>query len=313
VIRVATPSDMLLLVLLAAIYGSAFTAIKIAVPELGPFGLVLARVLVGFAVLLPYALARGWTWPSSRSSWSLLGFLCAFNLIIPFFLVSWSQQHINASLMALLMGAGPLFGLLMSHATTTDDRLSCPKVAGVAVGFAGVALVLGVDAFTGLSGGNIEARLAQAAALLASACYAVSGVFVRRITDLPSHQLASLVLGFGSVAMLAATPLLMPDIIDVTTRLSPDAILATLYLGAITTGGAYMLRYRLIRTVGMSYFGLSIYLVPVFGVAIAAVWLSEPIPLSLLAGLGLILGGLAVARLRSGRIQATEREAPIQE
>ncbi len=312
-IRIATPSDMLLLVLLAAIYGSAFTAIKIAVPELGPFGLVLARVLVGFAVLLPYALARGWTWPSSRSSWALLGFLCAFNLIIPFFLVSWSQQHINASLMALLMGAGPLFGLLMSHATTTDDRLSGPKVAGVAVGFAGVALVLGVDAFTGLSGGSIEARLAQAAALLASACYAVSGVFVRRITDLPSHQLASLVLGFGSVAMLVATPLLMPDIIDVTTRLSPDAILATLYLGAITTGGAYILRYRLIRTVGMSYFGLSIYLVPVFGVAIAAVWLSEPIPLSLLAGLGLILGGLAVARLRSGQNQATEREAPIQE
>lgn len=312
-IRTATLSDTLLLILLAAIYGSAFTAIKIAVPELGPFGLVLARVLVGFAVLLPYALARGWIWPSSRSSWGLLGFLCAFNLIIPFFLVSWSQQHINASLMALLMGAGPLFGLLMSHVATKDDRLSGPKVAGVAVGFAGIALVLGVDAFTGLSGGDMEVRLAQAAALLASACYAVSGVFVRRITDLPSHQLASLVLGFGSLVMLTVTPFVTPDIFDVAASLSREAVLATLYLGALTTGGAYMLRYRLIRTVGMSYFGLSIYLVPVFGVAIAAVWLSEPIPLSLLAGLGLILGGLAVARLNSRKIQATEREAPIQE
>lgn len=312
-IRTATLSDTLLLIVLAAIYGSAFTAIKIAVPELGPFGLVLARVLVGFGVLLPFALARGWIWPSSRSSWGLLGFLCAFNLIIPFFLVSWSQQHINASLMALLMGAGPLFGLLVSHVTTNDDRLSGPKVAGVAVGFAGITLVLGVDAFTGLSGGDMQVRLAQAAALLASACYAVSGVFVRRITDLPSHQLASLVLGFGSLAMLAATPFLMPDIFDVAASLSRDALFATLYLGALTTGGAYMLRYRLIRTVGMSYFGLSIYLVPVFGVAIAALWLSEPIPLSLLAGLGLILGGLAVARLSSRKIQATEREAPIQE
>jgi drug/metabolite transporter (DMT)-like permease len=313
VIRPATFTDILLLILLAAIYGSAFTAIKIAVPELGPFGLVLARVLIGFAVLLPYALARGWVWPSRRSSWALLAFLCAFNLIIPFFLVTWAQQHINASLMALLMGAGPLFGLLMSHVATRDDKLSGPKLAGVAIGFLGVAVVLGIDAFTGLSGGNFEARLAQAAALVASACYAVSGVFVRRITDVPPHQLASLVLGFASLLLVLATPVLAPDIVMIVSGLSRDALIAMLYLGAVTTGGAYILRYTLIRTVGMSYFGLSIYLVPVFGVGIAAFWLSEPVPLSLLAGLALILMGLGVARLKRRGEAATEREAPIRE
>jgi drug/metabolite transporter (DMT)-like permease len=312
-IRTATLPDIVLLILLAAIYGSAFTAMKIAVPELGPFGLVLARVMIGFAVLLPFALAKGWNWPPSPASWALLGFLCAFNLIVPFFLVSWSQQHINASLMALLMGAGPLFGLLMSHIATQDDRLSGPKLAGVAIGFAGVALVLGVDAVTGLSGSSVEARLAQLAALLASACYAVSGVFVRRTTDLPPHQLATLVLGLGALVMVAATPLLLPDIVSIGERLSRDAMIATLYLGAVTTGGAYLLRYKLIRTVGMSYFGLSIYLVPVFGVAIAALWLSEPVPLSLLAGLGLILAGLAVARLQTRDTATIEREAPIRE
>lgn len=311
-IRKATPLDLVLLVSLAAIYGSAFSAIKIAVPELEPFGLVLARVIIGCLVLLPFALARGWRWPSSRSAWTLVAFLAAFNLIIPFFLISWAQQHINASLMALLMGAGPLFGLLASHVATRDDRLSAAKLAGVAIGFAGIAIVLGVDAFAGLSGGTSEVRLAQAAALLASGCYAASGVFVRRTTDLSPHQLAALVLGMGSIVLLVAAPFLLPDAVSRMTGLSTQALVASLYLGAVTTGGAYILRYHLIRTVGMSFFGLSIYLVPVFGIAISAFYLGERITLSLLIGLVLICAGLAVARFARGD-RTTEREASTQE
>ena len=297
VIRSATPTDIFLLVFLAAIYGSAFTALKIAVPALGPFALVLARVIIGFAVLLPYALARGWFWPSRASSWLLLVVLCLFNLVVPFFLVSWAQQHLNASLMALLMGAGPLFGLLVSHVATTDDRLSGPKLLGVAIGFAGIALVLGVDALVGLSGGGFEVRMAQAAALSASALYALSGVLVRRIDDLPPQNLACLVLGMGLIVLLAMAPVYLPDP-AVFVALDTQQLVATLYLGAVTTGGAYILRYHLIRTVGMSYFGLSIYMVPVFGVAIAALWLREPLPISLIGGLVLILSGMAVARLK---------------
>ena len=309
-LRQATLTDVLLLALLAALYGSAFSAIKLAVPEIGPFGLVVARVVIGFAILLPYAVRIGWVWPGSKTSWALIIVLCIFNLILPFFLVSWAQQHLNASLMALLMGAGPLFGLIMSHVATRDDRLSANKLLGVAIGFAGIAIVIGVDALSGLSGGDMDRRLAQAAALLASASYAVSGVFVRRITDVPSQQLACLVLGMASVVLLVAMPVLAPDALDRLAHISTPALWATLYLGALVTGAAYILRYHLIRTVGMSYFGLSIYLVPVFGIAIAAVGLGEPIGRSLIVGLGLILCGMAVARLSPRRARATEREAP---
>ncbi|MFK7792598.1 MAG: DMT family transporter [Devosiaceae bacterium] len=297
-IRKATPTDLALLLLLAAAYGSAFTGIKIAVPQIGPFGLVLVRILIGVAVLLPYAFMRGWTWPTKRSSWQLIGVLCVFNLILPFFLVSWSQLHLNASLMALIMGAGPFFGLLVSHMATQDDRLSVPKLAGVVIGFVGITIVLGIDALIGLSGGGLEVRLAQGAALLASFCYACSGVLVRKIDDVPSHQLASLVLGIGAVAMLTATPFLAPDILERAASVDRSGWLAIVYLGAITTGGAYILRYTLIRAVGMSFFGLSIYLVPVFGVGIAALWLAEPLHPSLLIGLVLILIGMGVARLK---------------
>ena len=305
-IRPATPLDIALLIFLAAIYGSAFSAIKIAVPAIGPFGLVLARVLIGFAVLLPYALARGWVWPQTGRTWRLLLVLLAFNLIVPFFLVSWAQLHLNASLMALIMGAGPFFGLMVSHLATLDDRFSTRKLVGVGFGFAGLVVVLGIDALTGFSGESIAVRLAQGAALLASACYAASGVMVRRIDDVPPHQLASLVLGSSCLVMLAATPILMPDAVELFATLDRPVLLAIAYLGAVATGGAYILRYHLIRTVGMSYFGLSIYLVPVFGMAAGAVMLSEPVPLSMIAGLMLILIGLAVAR-RSPRTNDTDK------
>ena len=308
-IRTATPSDMVLLICLAAIYGSAFTAIKIAVPTIGPFGLVVARVVIGFVLLLPFAFMRGWVWPSSSRTWLLLVVLCVFNLLVPIFLISWAQQYLNASLMALIMGAGPFFGLVFSHVATRDDRLTGPKIAGVVMGFLGIALVLGVDAFAGLSGGSMEARLAQAAALLASVCYAGSGILVRQIDDVPPHQMASLVLGLGSIVMLAAIPVLEPGLLSLYAALDREALAATIYLGAVTTASAFILRYHLIQTVGMGYFGLSIYLVPVFGVAIAALWLSEPITPSLSAGLGLIMLGLAVARRKAFRIGPIGREA----
>lgn len=308
-IRTATPADIALMILLAAIYGSAFTAIKIAVPQIGPFGLVLARTLIGFLVLVPYALWRGWVWPQGRRNWLMVGILCVFNLVLPFFLVSWAQQHLNASLMALLMGAGPFFGVLISHFATQDERLSVVKVAGVALGFAGILVVLGVDALTGLSGGSVQVRLAQGAALVASLCYACSGILVRRVEGIPPHQIACLVLGFGCMGLLAATPLLAPDVLNRFASVERDVLLAILYLGAITTGGAYILRYTLIRAVGMSYFVLSIYLVPVFGIAIGAIWLSEPIHVSLLVGLVLVLAGLAVARLKLPGKAPIEREA----
>lgn len=284
-----------MLIALAAIYGSAFTAIKIAVPEVGVYGLVLARVVIATLVLLPYALWRGWQWPTSVRTWKLLALLCFFNLLLPFALVSWAQLNINASLMALLMGAGPLFGLIFSHIATRDDRITLPKLIGVALGFIGVAVVVGVQAYDSTP----QALLAQGAALLASVCYAASGLVVRQIDDMQPTRLATIVLAMGGVALLAGAPFALESPLETVSNLEMHVVLAVLYLGIITTGLAYIIRYRMIRAVGMSYFALSINLVPVFGIAIAALILLEPLSLSLFVGLACILGGLLIARLGS--------------
>lgn len=290
-----TPSllDLFSLVALAAIYGSAFTAIKIAVPEVGVYALVLIRVVVATLVLLPYAAWRGWQWPTTARTWTMLGLLCIFNLLLPFALVSWAQLSINASLMALLMGAGPLFGLVFSHLATRDDRITLPKLLGVAVGFIGVALVVGIQAFDSTT----QALLAQGAALLASISYAASGLIVRQIEDIQPTRMATIVLGMGSIALLAGAPFALNSPLETLANLEFHVVLTVLYLGVITTGLAYIIRYRMIRAIGMSYFALSINLVPVFGITIAALTLSEPLSFSLLAGLVFILGGLMIARL----------------
>lgn len=281
------------MIALAAIYGSAFTAIKVAVPEVGVYGLVLARVTIATLVLLPYAIWRGWQWPTSVRTWKLLALLCIFNLLLPFALVSWAQLNINASLMALLMGAGPLFGLVFSHVATRDDRITRSKLVGVALGFVGVALVVGVQAFESTQ----QALLAQVAALIASMCYAASGLIVRHINDIQPTRLATIVLAMGSVVLLIGAPFVLDTPLETVMKLDISILLSVLYLGVITTGLAYIVRYRMIRAVGMSYFALSINLVPVFGIAIAALILAEPLSMSLFAGLACILGGLWIARL----------------
>lgn len=295
-LRKPTLLDLILLIALAAIYGSAFTAIKITVPEVGVYGLVLARVTIATLILVPYAVWRGWQWPQDAQTWKLLALLCIFNLLLPFALVSWAQLNINASLMALLMGAGPLFGLIFSHLATRDDRITTPKLIGVILGFIGVALVVGVQAFDSTP----QALLAQGAALLASICYAASGLIVRRIEGIQPTRLATIVLAMGSLVLLAGAPFALESPLETLANLDMHIVLTVLYLGIITTGLAYIVRYRLIRAVGMSYFALSINLVPVFGIAAAALILSEPLSISLLAGLVCILGGLLIARLGSG-------------
>lgn len=294
-LRTPTLFDLFWLIALAAIYGSAFSAIKIAVPEVGVYGLVLARVVIATLVLMPYAVWRGWQWPTSAQTWKLLSLLCVFNLLLPFALVSWAQLNINASLMALLMGAGPLFGLVFSHIATKDDRITPAKLIGVALGFVGVAVVVGVQAYESTS----QALLAQAAALLASVCYAASGLVVRRIEGIQPTRLATIILAMGSVALLAGAPFALDEPLETLSSLDLSVVLTVLYLGIVTTGVAYIVRYRMIRAVGMSYFALSINLVPVFGIAIAALILSEPLSLSLIVGLGCILGGLLIARFGS--------------
>lgn len=290
-IRRPKPLDIGLIVSLAAIWGSAFLAMKVAVPETGPVWLVAIRVLTGFLVLVPWALYRGLVWPRSGRQWGLIAAITALNVVVPFSLIAWGQQFIDAGVTALLMGTGPFAALIISHFTTTDDRMTATKLIAVCFGFSGVALVVGQSAFSGL-GAHLWGMLA---ALTGSLCYVASGTLIRRVEGIPPTRLSALVFGLAALPMVPAALFLAPWPQEV----SATVWAALIYLGVMPTGIAYILRYHLVRTVGLSYFALGMNLIPVFGVLFGAAILGEPLTVWILAALVLIVTGMSISRLGS--------------
>ncbi|TLP48826.1 DMT family transporter [Cohaesibacter sp. CAU 1516] len=289
-IRKPTPLDLSGLLFLTIVWASAFIAIKVAVPQTGPFWLAAIRVCIGFAVLLPWALYRGLMLPKSLKSWSFLLVVSLLNVAVPFLLISWAELTISAGVTSLLLGTGPLLALILSHLTTHDDKINLPKLIGISFGFTGIALVVGRGALADLGNGHI---LAQIAVLGASLCYALSGAMIRKITDIPPTRLATIILGMASVELvLLASIQGMPDFaaIDGTSWLS------LIYLGLLPTGVATIMRYRLIGTIGASFFALGMNLIPIFGVLMGAVLLSEEVALTTWAALALIVLGLFAAK-----------------
>lgn len=287
-LRAPTRLDMTLMLMTALIWASAFVAIRFAVPETGPIWLAAIRVGLGFLVLLPYAIWRGMVWPSSRRQWTLIGGMAVLNIVIPFSLISWAGKTLDAGVLSLLMGVGPFLALIGSHIMTDDDRLTPRKLISVILGFAGILIVVGPSALAGLGAGSLEAKLA---ALGASLCYVTAGLLIRKI-EMPPVRLACLALGLGTAALI---PIALITSGAPPSGLGGATVAALVYLGVFPTGLAYIMRFHLIRTIGYSRFSLSINLIPVFGVALGVLILGEPLSLSLVAALALVLAGLFVA------------------
>ena len=290
------PADFVLLVLTAAIWAGAFVGIKIAVPTLGPVGVAAARAAIGFAVLLPFALAQGLPRPQRPGDWGLLLLMGSLNISLPFFLISWAEQTVSAGVASLFMGVGPFFAIVGAHYFNEGDQLTPRRWLGVIIGFSGLLLLLGFDTLRDAASGVLPAQLALLGACL---CYVTSGLLVRRIA-LPPLALATYALAIATVTLVPIQMLTQPPM----GTLTRDVALAVAYLGLIPTGLAYLLRFHLIRTVGYATFALSINLIPVFGVLLGALILRErPEPTTLLA-LALVLTGLSVARTAPPRERA---------
>ena len=289
-IRKPTPVDLSLVFLLALVWASAFLVIKLVVVDTGPLWLATIRVIVGFLVLLPFALYKGVVWPKTHREWKLVLLVMALNVIAPFFLISWAETKIDAGMTSMLMGVGPFLAILGSHFTTDDDRLSKNKLIGAIFGFSGILILVGWDAARGL-GDNL---LGQGAAILGSAGYVTSGLIIRRLgKGFPPIQLSALILGLATISLLFITIVLkgLPPV-----NYSSNTWMGLLYLGIFPTALGYILRYHLIQTIGMTAFSTGLNLIPVFGVILGFLFLGEELSLNLIASLMLIVTGLFIIR-----------------
>jgi len=300
-IRKANFADLCLLIFCALLWGSAFMMMKIAVVEVPPLTVATGRVFVGAIALLGYTLIRGRRFPTDLHTWCLLFTVGILGSGIPFFLITWSEQVIDSGMAAILMSTSPIFALLFAHFFTSDDKFTWYKLIGIVMGFCGVVIVIGVDVFYGL-GDNLVPQLAT---ILASFCYVMTGVIIRKIHNVKPDMLVACSLLMACVLMVP-----MSLVIDQPWTLwyggeipGTGALAAIVYLGIIPTAFAFYLRARIMVTVGYTYFSMVGYLVPVFGVIFGALFLDEVVGIQVLIALSLILCGIGIAQLKPGNIE----------
>jgi drug/metabolite transporter (DMT)-like permease len=308
--------DMFKLLLLAGIWGASFLLIRIAAPVLGAAGLVTARMLIASSALWLYARATGGALPTLRSTRRTYLTLAALNSAVPLTLEAFAVVHLSASLAAILAATTPLFTALAA-ALWLRERLTIRITAGLLLGMAGVATIVGWSelSFTG------GAALGLGAALLSAVLYAVNGIYIKAVVrDTPA---LSLTIGQELVAGLLLLPLALAA--PPSGTLSAPVVVATVTLALVMTAGGTLLYFDLIARLGPTQTQSVSFLVPGVAVLLGVLLLDEPLTAGMVVGLVLVLASVMLvtdvgdgarrrlgARLfrRSAQVGA-ERRAPV--
>jgi drug/metabolite transporter (DMT)-like permease len=277
--------DLGALILLAALWGASYIFIRVAVPALGPFVLMGARVALASGALALYAviLARGM--PKFRSRWKEFLIVGATNSAIPFTLIAAAEIELTASLAAILNSTTALFVAVVA-AVWIGESLTVKKVVGLLLGFTGVVVLVGWDPVP-LNGAVL---LAVGAMLAASLSYAVGGVYVKR-TFAGVSPLA-MTIGQQGAAAAILLPLAAASLPGEAPPL--PAALSALALALLCTAVAYLLYFRLIENVGPTKTLAVTFLIPVFGLLFGVVLLGEPVGLGTIVGFAIISYGVAL-------------------
>lgn len=272
------------LVLLGALWGVSYLFIRVAVPELGPFVLMGARVSLAVLALTLYAAAIG-RLPKFRGRVRQFLILGTVNSAIPFSLIAAAEIEIPASLAAILNATTALFVAVVA-AFWIGENLTVMKVAGLLLGIVGVAVLVGFPAVP-LTGAVL---LAVGAMLAASLSYAVGGVYAKKTFE----GVPSLTMAIGQQSGAAA--ILLPLAAATTTNRAPStaAVIAVLSIALLSTAVAYLLYFYLIRSAGPTKTLTVTFLIPAFGLFFGVVFLDEPFGLGTFVGLGLILASVAL-------------------
>jgi drug/metabolite transporter (DMT)-like permease len=282
-------SDYLLLLMLGLTWGASFLLIKIAIATIPPLTVAAGRILIG-AIALGVVGWRRASFPTGTAAWSKLLFMGAIGTVLPFALINWGETRIDSGLAAILMSAVPFCTLLLAHIFQHDEPLTPGKLAGVGLGVTGIVVLIGPSALSGVG----EHVVAELAVLAATLCYAANSIVARRLSGVPADVAAA---GMLATASLIAVPLSLA--VDQPWRLEPSALslLALLALGLLSTALGYLLAFKIIARAGAGFSSFNNFLVPVFGVFWGVLLLGEQPQPWALAGLAIVLAGLAAPRL----------------
>jgi drug/metabolite transporter (DMT)-like permease len=281
--------DWLILLVLAVIWGGAFFFIGVAVRHVQPLTYVWLRLTIGSAALWSYMVLRREPVALPRQVWGSILLLAILNNALPFALFGWGQTHIASGLASILNATTPIWGVVVAHFLTRDERMTPRKIAGVLLGFAGVAAMIGPSLLSSMG----SSGLAELACVAASLSYALAAVWARRFKRLGISPF-SVTTGQLTAGALVMLPVSMIVDRPWTHALPPASAWAAIAALAIfCTAFGYVLYFRLIEHAGATNALLVTLLVPPVAIVLGALFLGETLAPQDFAGLGLIALGLA--------------------
>ncbi|MBB5518185.1 DMT family transporter [Amphiplicatus metriothermophilus] len=302
--------DWLLLTVLVCIGGSSFAMIRGAVETIPPAAVSAGRLWVGAALMFavmrlagrrfPPLLARTPKGARLHRAWAYMLAVSAIGYAMPFLIFPWAQQYVESGLAGIYMAFMPIWTLALAS-LFADERLTPGKLAGFALGFTGVMILLGPGALRGVFASDM---IAQAGLLLATFGYAASAVIARRAPAIRPRVFAA---GTALGAAIMTTPVLFFTDLELEAW-SATSILCVVGLGVGPTGLAGLIIIILIKRAGAGFMALANYLVPVMAVLFGAVLFGERLAPQAFVALGVILSGVALSRRRPRRRPALAGE-----
>ena len=286
--------DYLLLILLALIWASAFFNIKIATYSFGPITIAFLRVFFGAipVLLLCYykkikieAFSKDWHW------FAMIGFI---NLVAPFFLIAYGVQSVQSNLAAILMSTTPLSSTVLGHFYTKNEKFNFIKTIGILIGFSGILYLFSDNILI-----NENNFFSAILILLGSTCYVIGGVLTLKISKKKNENVTGSILVW---AVLILIPIV--SIIEQPWNVSPrlDSSISVIYLGLVSTGIAWLLRFRILVNNGLIFQSQVSYLIPIFGTILSYIFLKELITFKVLISLIAVSVGIYFVRKADNKI-----------
>ena len=286
--------DYILLTTLALIWASAFFNIKIATYSFGPITIAFLRVFFGAipVLLLCYykqikieAFSKDWHW------FAMIGFI---NLVAPFFLIAYGVKSVQSNLAAILMSTTPLSSTILGHFYTKNEKFNFAKTIGILIGFAGIVYLFSDNIL--IDENNF---LSAILILVGSTCYVIGGVLTLKISKKKNENVT------GSI-LIWATLILFPLMCMLETPWentpSLNSTMSVIYLGIVPTGVAWLLRFKILKKNGLIFQSQVSYLIPIFGIILGYIFLSELITYKVLISLLAVVVGIYFVRKADTKI-----------
>lgn len=281
-----------MLILLSAIWGSAFFAIKISVETINPITVASLRLIIGSIILFLYFKYKDLKFIYSKKiifQIFLIGFIGNF---IPFSLISWSEMYIQSNTAGLLLSVAPILTLIFSHFLTKDDKFSLLKFLSIIIGLIGVLFIFDIQNLI-YNSDSSKFIIPKLFIIIAAFGYVISSILAYNMRHMNSVTLTTFVTIF---AALISIPFLIYFEFKSISSYSLNSMISLFYLGAFPTALAFLIRFHIIAKAGPIFLSYVAYLIPVFAILWGYIFLNEKINSSTLVGVILILLGVFISQ-----------------